>query len=304
VGSVCLALGVLLHYQYARSYHFVLSQVASPFVPVQFNPHTVALGNGAYLAQDLLIGPGGPAKLAVTVAVLAIVLLALMRLWRQPTGGERRGGELALTLVLPAILAVALLILAMIPVQGRYLLPLWLPLAIAIGCGLGSKRAGRVGLVATGSLCALWLVVSTISVMVPRLNGREDTRAAAQSLGPASAARLIAINQPWDVLPLRIYRPDAQIYNGGSALVTEIDLVSMPIRGFPADTDANRPPAPHISGMPTGLVLRQVIHGGTYVIERYTSRIPVSVQLNPSARLFSSSWRFLYEPSGAGAREL
>lgn len=301
VGCVSVALAGLLHYQYARSYRFSQTLFTSAFVSEPYNAHTPGVNNTGSLAQQLFIGPAGPFKMAATLAVAAVFLLALIRLWRHPKDPQRRGGELALMLVLPAIAAAALFGVLTISLQGRYLLPLWLPMAIVIACGLSSPRARMVGVAATTSLCALGLVVGIGAAIVPRFGGRPDMRGVAYTLGPAVTARVIAIDQPLDLLPLQLYRPEARVYTRPLAQISELDVVAVPVRGFPGDEDANPPPPPRISGLPRGMTLRQVIRSPTYTIARYTSRTPVTVPISPAGNAFSVKWRFLYEPRGGRA---
>jgi hypothetical protein len=299
LGCSFAALCALLHYQYARSYHFVLTQIASPFVSERFDAHTVAAGNGLRLGQDLFMGPGGPWKQLVTVVLLCFFLFALINVWRHPKDPERSGAELALMLFLPGLAAAALFQVIDVPYQGRYLLGLWVPLTIVLACGLQFARARFVRVLAAASFVAVSLATCIATATVARFSSREDTRGVARALGVATVSRLIAIDQQWDVLPLLVYRRQAQRDVHATATVRELDVVAMPTRNFPSGTDATPPPPPAINGLRGQIALRQVIHGPTYVVERYVARSAVTLAISPAAGHFSADWRFLYEPAGA-----
>jgi hypothetical protein len=241
----------------------------------------------------------------VVLLVIVLGILALLLLLRHPVDDpDRRGAELALLLVVPGALAALVFLVFQIPLQGRYLLPLALPALIAVSCGLGSARAGRIGVMATASLCALWLAIGIVSATVPRLGSREDSRGAARTLGVAAANRLVAIDQTWDALPIQLYRPRASVYGRALARVTELDVVAMPNNGFPSGSYHDRPAPPKLAGLPAGMVLRQVLRGSTYVVERYTARSPITLDIAPSGGIFTARWRFLFEPAGARAGEM
>jgi hypothetical protein len=217
---------------------------------------------------------------------------------------DRRGAEFALMMTLPGAATALVFLVLQIPLQGRYLLPLWLPALIAVGCGLGSARAGRIGVTATASLCALWLGVAITSATVPRLASREDSRGAARALGLAAANRLVAIDQTWDALPIQLYRPQARVYVRRLVSVSELDVVAMPGNGFPSGSYHDRPAPPHVLGLPAGMELRQIVRGSTYVVERYTASRPVALDIAPSGGIFTARWRFLYEPAGSRVGDL
>jgi len=305
VGSVGLGLVALLKYEYGHSYTTVQRFLTSPFVFQPFTARTAASGNGLRpITQDLLVGPGGPAKKIAGMCVLWIVLGSMLLLSRYPTSRARRGAVFALMLTVPATVVVPVFLIFHLPIQGRYLLPLWLPAAVAVGCGLASIRDRRIGLVATATLCAIWLGIAISAVTVPQFASREDSRGAARTLGVAATTRLIAIDQRWDLLPLGLYRPNAQVYRHALAQVRELDVIAMPKRGFPSGSDANPPSPPAAIRNVPHLRLRQIIHGGTYIVERYISPSPVSIRIDPGGGIFSSAWRFLYERPGSGVGSL
>ena len=301
IGATTLTLvplAALLVYQYGRGYSYVQGILTSPFVLQPFTAQTAASGDHlSQIAQQVLIGPGGPWKAQLTILGSLIFVLAVHLLGRLPRP-QLRGAELAATLSVPGVLMASGFLALHIGLDARYLLPVAVPVAVLIGCGLGSAESGKLGLAATALLCGMWLLVGITSATVPRLGGREDTRGAARALGVAHVGRLIAIDQRWDLVPLEEYRPAARVYGDPRARITELDVVAMPSRGFPSGSDANRPPPPRLLGLPGGMRLTRITWGPTFVIERYTARRPVTVRLSPPAGTFTSDWRFLYEPRG------
>jgi uncharacterized membrane protein len=297
---------VLAAYQYHRAYEYGQAVLTSPFVHQTFNTHTATLGNWLpTVFQDLTLGPGGPAKSAVTIAMMFVILFAVWLLVRAPEEDPiRLAGELNIVLLIPGTVALIGLLLAFLPIQGRYLLPCWLSATIVIAAGLACWRAKRLAVLATIALCAAWVTIGIVSSTVPELGSREDTRGVARALGLATRNRLIAIDQKWDVMPLLSYRRDATNYARTTAAVRELDVVLMPNRGFPADTDAHRPAPATIAHLPAGLVLSHIIRGPTFVIERYRSTRPVQVRLYPGAGSFSARWRFAYEHAGGRVSSL
>jgi mannosyltransferase len=291
-------LAALLVYQYGRGYSYVQQALTSPFVLQPFTARTAAAGNvPAQIEQQVLIGPGGPSKDYLALLVSVVFLLGVVLLLRLPAP-RRRAGELALMLTGPGMLMIAVFLAFHIGIQGRYLLPVAVPAAVVIGCGLGAAQSGKLGLAATALLCGVWLVIGISSATESRFGSREDTRGAARALGVAEAGRLIAIDQRWDLQPMQEYLPAARVYRQRRARITELDVIAMPLRGFPSGSDATRPRPPTFSGLPGGLRLSRVIWGATFVIERYIARPAVSVGIAPGAGSFSSAWRFLYEPRG------
>jgi Dolichyl-phosphate-mannose-protein mannosyltransferase len=302
VGAGAVALLAFAESQYASSYRYVGAQLSSPFHGVHFSASWAARGNVvSSFVQQLAIGPGGPAKALMSAAVVIVVIAALVVLLRHPDDGQRRRAmQLLLLAAVGALVAAAWFGLGL-PIQGRYLLPLSLPATLAIAYALSSPSAGRIGLALVAALCALWLVVGIVSFTDSRFSAREDTRGAARALGVARTDRLVAIDDAWDLLPLRVYRPAATSPTSRVVEVTEVDLISMPSSGlmFPSGGDHPAPVVPSIGQLPGSLVLRRIVRGSGFVVERFTSPTPVSVRLGPAGGTFSDIWRFLLERPGA-----
>jgi mannosyltransferase len=302
VGAGAIALLAFAESQYASSDGYVGAQLSSPFQAVHFTAAGAAPGNVLpSIVRQLAIGQGGPAKYRVASLVVMVVAVAIVLLLRHPDDRHRRRAtQLLLLAAVGAIVAAACLALNL-PMQGRYLLPLWLPATIAIAYALSSPSAGRIGLVFAAGLCAVWLVVGIVSVTDPTFSARENTRGAARALGVAQADRVVAIDDAWDLLPLRVYRAAATIPTSRVVEVREVDLIAMPFGGFsfPSGGDHPAPPLPTIGRLPRSLVLRKIVRGNSFVVEQFTSPTPVAVRLDPRGGVFSDAWRFLLEPRGA-----
>jgi hypothetical protein len=302
VGVGAIALLALAVSQYANANSYMSSQLSSPFQAIHFNTSFAARGNVvSSFVQQLAIGPGGPAKGLTSAAVVIVAIGALLLLLRHPDDGRRRRAmQLLLLAAVGAVVAGAWFALG-IPIQGRYLLPLWLPATLAIAYALSSPSAGRIGLALVAALCVGWLVVGILSFTDSSFSARENIRGAARALGVAHTDRLVAIDDAWDLVPLRVYRPAATSPASRVVHVTEVDLISMPTTGlaFPSGVDHPAPALPSIGRLPRSLVLQRIIRGGGFVVERFTSHTPVSVRLAPAAGTFDENWRFLLEPAGA-----
>ena len=120
-----------------------------------------------------------------------IVLAGAAMLFRFADRGERRTAGLAAVIGVSAVLAaLALALLGQDYLLARNLLPAYVPLAVAVACGLGARRAGRLGIALAGALCALFATISIYSDARPALRN-DDWRGVASSLGPAKQRRLI-----------------------------------------------------------------------------------------------------------------
>jgi Dolichyl-phosphate-mannose-protein mannosyltransferase len=257
-------------------------------------------GSVAAVAQELMVGPGGPARalLSLLILYIGVVLAVRLLLLRRPqiTKGQLIRG---VCLIAPSLLAVETLIHLHVLVEGRYLLSLWLPVGLAASYALASPAAGRLGLRLAGGLVCIWVGVGVVSLAVPKFGARDDTLGAARSLGAASTDRLIAINEPWDVVTLQQYRPQTSADTDPVVRVRELDVVAMPLWAEPAPAVHQRPSALGIGVVPKGLRLAQVIRGSTFLVERFVASTPVSIRVDGQSSVFRSSyWRFLNEPAG------
>lgn len=172
-------------------------------------------------------------------AALALAALALL-LWRGERR-ERRGAGLAaaiggagvgLPLLLGAFGADYL--------DGRNLLPVFVPLIVLLGAGFGVRRAGWAGLGLAAAFCLCSLVFAIEVDRLPRLQ-REDLRNAAAQVGPLRPGKAVVTIRYSGNQPLRYYL-DGRFAAGPLPPLREIDLVGS---GIAARKSARRllPPA-------------------------------------------------------------
>ncbi len=144
----------------------------------------------------------GPIPLALPAA-LALAALALL-LWGGD-GEERRGAGVA-ALVGGAGLLLALLLAALGAdyIDGRNLLPLFVPLTILLGAGFAARRAVPAGLALGAAFCLCALVFTLEIYRLPRLQ-REDLRNAAARVGTLRAGEVVVAPRYSAGQPLRYY---------------------------------------------------------------------------------------------------
>jgi hypothetical protein len=121
----------------------------------------------------------------------------------------------------------------------------------------------------------------------------------------AARDRLIAISQPWDVLPFEEYRPSAAPETQRVVRVRELDVVAMPVAGEPPPGEHERPSSTGLGPLPAGLRLVQVIRGTTFLVERFVASTPVAIRVDGHGQPFTGHyWRFLNEPAGGRMGDL
>ncbi len=187
------------------------------------------------ILPQFLLGTGSHAYPELTWMGFALAAFALMLLARFASGSDRRRacgvgaialGGFALVLVVDAAGSDTIL--------TRNLLALWLPLAIVLAAGLGSGRAGRLGLGITALLCAIGLT-ATISVATVGTLQKPDWAAVARALGPwprgsqpHDATRLLVFQRnPWLESLTHVYMDHtAKLGRGKPRDVSEIDIVA------------------------------------------------------------------------------
>lgn len=163
----------------------------------------------------------GPIPLGVPLA-LGLAAIALL-LWRGDSD-ERRGARVAAIvggagITLPLLLGVV----GADYLDGRNLIPVFVPLIVLLGAGFGVRRAGWLGLVLAAAFCLCALIFTIEIDRLPRLQ-REDLRNAAQQIEPLRPGTAVvtiryAVNQP-----LRYYL-GARFAEGTLPPLREIDLV-------------------------------------------------------------------------------
>ncbi|MGN6258393.1 MAG: glycosyltransferase family 39 protein [Solirubrobacterales bacterium] len=143
-----------------------------------------------------------PVPLAVPL-VLALASLAL--LLTLGSGEERRAAGVAAAVGAIALaLPLALALLGSDYVDGRNLLPVYVPLLILLGAGFGVRRAGLLGLGLAGAFCLCALLFTLEIDRLPRLQ-REDLRNAAAEVGTMERGKVVVADRYSASWPLRYY---------------------------------------------------------------------------------------------------
>jgi 4-amino-4-deoxy-L-arabinose transferase-like glycosyltransferase len=145
---------------------------------------------------------GIPIPLAVPLALAAISLILLLAIGG---GGEKRGAGIAalvgaIALALPLLLA----LLGSDYVDGRNLLPAYVPLLILLGTGFAVKRAGPWGLGLAAAFCLCGFLFTLEIDRLPRLQ-REDLRNAASAVGTLEHGEVVVADRYSAGWPLRYY---------------------------------------------------------------------------------------------------
>ncbi len=163
----------------------------------------------------------GPIPLAIPVG-LAVASLVLL-LWRGDEE-ERRGAGVAAIIGAGAVAAPLLLgVFGPDYLDGRNLLPAFVPLTVLLGAGFGVRRAGRAGTACALALCLCSLVFTLEIDRLPRLQ-REDLRNAAAQVGPLGPRTAVVTSRYSASQPLRYYL-GARFAVSTPPPLREIDLV-------------------------------------------------------------------------------
>jgi hypothetical protein len=143
-----------------------------------------------------------PIPLAVPL-LLALASLALLAAVGSPD--ERRTAIAAAAVGgIALILPLALALLGSDYVDGRNLLPVYVPLLILFGAGFGVKRAGPWGLGLAAAFCLCSLAFTLEIDRLPRLQ-REDLRNAAAAVGTLEHGEVVVTDRYSAGWPLRYY---------------------------------------------------------------------------------------------------
>jgi mannosyltransferase len=240
----------------------------------------------AQLVKEDIIGQGQPEKALLTALGCALVVVALALLLRRSRRAAQAPAVMMLTVGVGGVLvAVAVAIVGTDYFNTRNLLPTWPALMMVVAIGLASKRARRVGVVATAGLAVLSLVCVWNIVSDP-LYQRPDWRGAAQRLGVASAPRAIVADVQSQV-PLEPYLSRLSLFPSGGAAVREVDVIWLQ-RAYQWG------PLGAISSTPLpGFALVKVIRTQSYVVERYRAVTPQAEARTTLDRLYPLAPRAL-----------
>jgi hypothetical protein len=183
------------------------------------------------IIPQFLIGTGMPVHpvlepIAAAIAVGAI-LLVLVRAEERERHGALLAGGLAIAGLVLMLIFVAVGVDDLIT---RNLLAIWLAAAVLVAGGLGARRAGVLGILATAAICAIG-VTAVAGVDFDRRLQRPDWRPVARSLGPlpdaGTEARAILIQHYRTLLPLSLYLPRLQKLHRPGARVSQFDVISI-----------------------------------------------------------------------------
>jgi hypothetical protein len=196
-------------------------------------------GRLAQILPQFLIGTGSHAYTALMWAGFALAAGGLV--FAAASGRDDRRRALAVGSLAAAGFGLAMLVVAggTDTLLTRNLLALWLPAAMAIAVGLGSRRAGRLGAGIAAAICALGLT-ATLSVATDYTLQRPDWPAVVRALGPwpdrgqsATSGRLLIFQaNPWLESLTQVYMEDTHYlqrvghYRDRARAVTEIDIIA------------------------------------------------------------------------------
>jgi mannosyltransferase len=213
-------------------------------------------------------GARSPGPIPLGVGAAAAPGGAGLLLWRG-AGEERRGAGIAATVGLAGVgLPLLLGAFGADYLDGRNLLPVFVPLVVLLGAGFGVRRAGWAGLGLAAAFCLCSLAFAIEIDRLPRLQ-REDLRNAAAQVGPLRPAKAVVTIRYSGNQPL-LYYLGGRFAAGSLPPLDEIDLVGS---GTAAQKSARRllPPTFHqVESKPVSY---------NFTLTRYISSHPVHVQL-------------------------
>ncbi|MGE5281864.1 MAG: hypothetical protein ACM3N0_06010, partial [Chloroflexota bacterium] len=163
----------------------------------------------------------GPIPLGVPLALALAALLLLA--WRGDPDERRAGGLAAAVGAAGVGLPLLLGAFGADYLDGRNLIPVFVPLVVLLGAGFGVLRAGRLGLGLAVAFCLCSLVFTLEIDRLPRLQ-REDLRNAAHEVGPLRPGTAVVSIRYSGNQPLRYYL-GARFAGGKRLTLREIDLV-------------------------------------------------------------------------------
>jgi mannosyltransferase len=255
----------------------------------------------AQVPKQFLVGYDEPLELAAALVAGLAVLVALALLAARADRGERRGALLAAVI---AGIAIAVPVLGSFAgadyLIARNLLPALVTLLAVPAIGLGARRAGPLGPIATAVICAASLAV-VVAVMTTPSAQRNDWRDVARTLGPAERPRVIVLTPPDGSVALRWYLHGARRIATDTVAVGELDAVALGNRIAGQPPQPPRGPAP----VPRGFaqVRRVERPTATIVVNTAPAPVPVDYLFANSNRLGAASAEVLYQPAARGGAD-
>ncbi len=193
---------------------------------------TTALGlRLRQVIPQFLIGTGIPAHAVLEPLAAVIAAVGIVAVFVRSEGRERSGALLAGAMAIGGlVLNLILIVFGVDDLITRNIIALWLPAALLVAGGLGARRVGVSGVVATAATCAIG-VTAALGVDFDRNLQRPDWRPVARALGPlpdsGRQARAILIQHYRTLLPLSLYEPHLAFLRHGSARVSALDVISL-----------------------------------------------------------------------------
>jgi hypothetical protein len=247
----------------------------------------------ADVPKTFAIGPAAPLTTWLSIASAAVVGIAAWLLVRRASDRERgqvlQGAGL---LASGMALVVALLVFGFDQLDYRNVIALWLPTAIVVAGCLSVRRAGYVGLAATGVLCAIGFG-TVIDVAVDTRLQRPDWRAVARAVGSRPRRAIFAVNG-CQLLPLSLSVPGLTFAPATGVRVSEIDVVTVASQtdwyqvlftGSYVVCQPQKLRAPVVLHLKQFRATGGPVRIGPFSVERLRSRVPVVV----TPRTFASA---------------
>jgi hypothetical protein len=184
------------------------------------------------LIPQLLIGPSVPDRTLIKFIAFAIGASGLVLVIVRTRAHERRTAiRFGAAIAFAAVLNLVFIAVGYDDVIARNLLALAVPALLVLAVGLGARRAGALGLVAAGVLCALG-VTAAVGVASDRDLQRPDWRPLVQMLGHRpprrGPGRAFLIQDYRMLLPMSLYMPGLRrIAPRTGAVVNQIDVISV-----------------------------------------------------------------------------
>jgi hypothetical protein len=216
---------------------------------------------------------------------ILLVLVGLLLLVRRGGSRERAGAGLPLAIGAGGILLGLIVSLTVVDYfNTRNLVPTWPALALVVACGLGARRAGRIGALATAGLAVLGLVCVSNIVRDPRFQ-RDNWRGAAHAAGPVRAARAI-VSDVHSEASLDPYLPGLGAYPAAGLTLDEVDVLWLG-RGGPWQ------PLRPVSPVPLPGFRMREIRTSSYIVLRYLAQHPEHESTSSLDRLYPNRDRAL-----------
>jgi hypothetical protein len=244
------------------------------------------------IPAQFLVGHQPPLQRTSALVVGLLVLIAIWQLLTRASPAERRGAGVAALIGGAALAGPILLALGGLDgVLTRTVTAAWIPLAVVVASGFAAERAGRVGLLSLGLVCAISLAIVVSTARAPKFE-REDWRGAARAIGPVTDRAIVV--SPWGGRRvLLLYRPAArelvthesvtdansraQQWPHDTAAVREIVLIAFGAK-FRKIGHSPRPPRPASVAAPAkGFEEVQRIDARYFTLIRFRSRTPAVV---------------------------